>query len=443
MSEPSPANFFVSKMTKRQLVWVLPLLAISILVWAIQTGRIEFPIDQGVLAEQTEPSPPALPVNVTTISRVNSFKQPRTFTGTVRARNRSDLAFELGGKLADVLVDEGDEVEKGQVIATLDTATLLAQKTATIANRQQAEAVLAELTAGPRAEKIEAARANVVAATSEFNRAVLNLERRKSLRDSLSISAEEFDQVLYTEKTARANLDAAKQQLAELLAGTRQEKIDAQKSVVSQLEASISEIDVMLAKSELTAPFSGTVTKAYLDPGTIAQASVPVIRLVEQQHLEAWIGFPVSIVGEMKVGDKQNVLVENVSHIAVVSAKIPELDPATRTQTVLLEFDEEAGNSVVSGQLCEISIESIVHGSGFWIPSSALSKGVRGLWAVMVVVPAEDGKDFRAEKRDIEIINTIENSVLARGTINQGDLIVVDGLHRIADGQRVTPNETN
>jgi RND family efflux transporter MFP subunit len=207
------------------------------------------------------------------------------------------------------------------------------------------------------------------------------------------------------------------------------------------MEASIAEIDVMLFKSNLLAPFSGTVTRRYLDPGTIAPASAAVIRLVEQQHLEAWVGLPVSVVAELNVGDRQEVLVDGIPYSTVVAAKIPELDPATRTQTIVFEFDKHAADSVVSGQLCEVPIKTLVAGSGFWIPTSALSKGIRGLWSVMVVVPAVEGNGFRTEKRDIEIINTTEANVLARGTINQGDRIVVDGIHRIADGQLVEPNE--
>ena len=130
--------------------------------------------------------------------------------------------------------------------------------------------------------------------------AQLNSNRRKTLRESGAISIEEFDQAEFAKRTAIANFEAAQQQLAELLAGTRQEKIDAQQSVVKQLEAAVTEIDVMLAKSVLTAPFAGTVTRRYLDPGSIAQPSAPVIKLVEQDHLEAWIGLPVSIASAME-----------------------------------------------------------------------------------------------------------------------------------------------
>ena len=440
MSQSSESSFFVPKMTKRQLAMAVPLLLIAMLIVGSQSGWIPSPFDQDLQADQAETGPIALPVNVTRIYSVNEFQQQRSFTGTVRARNRSELAFEIGGKVKTVGVDEGDQIEKGQEIAVLDTQTLQAQKNAMAASQAQANSLLAELEFGPRQQQIDSVQARVKALQSELNRAKMNLERRQRLWESKAISSEEFDQATFTMTTAQANLDSAKEELDELLAGTRREKIDAQKAVVKQLDASMAELDVMISKSTLVAPFSGTVTRRYLDPGTIAQPSAPVIRLVEQQHLEAWVGFPVSVVSNMKIGDSYQANVNGESFDVTVRAKIPELDPATRTQMVVLEFSEKAASRVVSGQLCEVPISTSVEGSGFWLPTSALSKGVRGLWTVLAVVPGTDGTEYRTERRDIEIIKTADDNVLARGTINENDMIVVDGIHRIANGQSVRPN---
>lgn len=378
-----------------------------------------------------------LPVNVAEISFVDSIEQSRSYTGTVRARHRSDLAFEMPGKIKSVSVEEGDLVAKGQILAEMDTETLDAQKGATLARLAQAQSLLDELNAGPRQQTILAARATVAANQSLYDNAVLNLERRRGLRDEGAISIEEFDQARYAERTAKAILDAASQQLAELESGTRPEKVAAQQSAVRQLGAAEKEINVAIKKSKLLAPFSGTVTMRYLDQGSIARASEPVIKLVEQQHLEAWVGLPVSIVADLELGTRHKILVDGQTHYGNISAKIQELDPATRTQTVLFTLDSDASSTVVSGQLCEIQVTSTVDTSGFWIPTSALVKGVRGLWSVMVITPESTGTGFRTQKRDVEVIKTGSNRVLVKGTIDEGDQIVVDGVHRIAEGQLV------
>ena len=382
-----------------------------------------------------------LPVNVATIEFVDSISQSRAYTGTVRARHRSELGFEISGRVNSVSVDEGDQVEKGDTLAELDTETLKAQQGATLARLAQAKSLMDELKAGPRSETIQAARATMEATDSQHQNAILNLKRRTRLRDAGAISAEEYDQALFGEKTAKANLNAARERLSELESGTRSEQLAAQASAVRQLESAAKEIDVAIQKSQLLAPFSGTVTRRFMDPGSIANASAPVVKLVEQQHLEAWIGLPVEIASSVEIGSKHSIQIGTQSYFGEVTAKIRELDAATRTQTVLYKLESSASNDVVSGQLCEVQISSTVDSSGCWIPTSGLTKGVRGLWSVMVIVPDSSGSGFRSQKRDIEIVKTDSNRVLALGTIESGDRIIVNGVHRVGEGQLVTTTD--
>ena len=426
-------------LTRRHLGW-----AVGVLVLA---GVITFLLIGPLAPEIASSSPDAfeevkpLPVNVATIEFVDSISQSRSYTGTVRARRRSELGFEIPGTIKSVSVDEGDQVKLGDVLAELDTETLQAQKDATLARLAQAKSLMDELTAGPRTETIQAARATMEASSSQHQNAVSNLKRRTRLRDAGAISEEEYDQALFGEKTAKANLDAAQERLAELESGTRSEQLSAQASAVRQLESAAKEIEVAIRKSQLVAPFSGTVTRRFFDPGSIAQASVPVVKLVEQQHLEAWIGLPVEIASSVDIGSKHSILIGGQSYFAIVTAKIRELDTATRTQTVMYELEPETSKNVVSGQLCEVHISSSVNTSGFWVPTSALTKGVRGLWSVMVVVPDSSSMGFRSQKRDIEILKTDSNRVLVQGTIESGDRIIINGVHRVGEGQLVSTTD--
>jgi RND family efflux transporter MFP subunit len=429
-------------LTKRHIGWGVMMLAlIGGIAFLVNGPFSSFFASSTSAGEGVANTPKPLPVNVAEIEFVESITQSRSYTGTIRARRRSDLGFELPGKIISINVDEGDTVTEGQVLAELDTETLNAQRGATAARLAQAHAVLDELNAGPRPEKIRAAKATMEAAESQFDGAVSNLKRRELAYEAGAISDEEIDQARFAKKTAQANLNAAQEQLFELEAGTRQEKLAGQRSAVQQLEAEAKEIEVAIAKSKLIAPFTGTVTRRYLDPGSIAQVSSPVIKLVEQQNLEAWIGLPVTLAADLELGTRHEILINGRAFFGVSSAKIQELDPTTRTQTVLFELEPEASNYVVSGQLCEIQISSSVDSSGCWVPTSALAKGIRGLWSVLVIVPDESGQGFRVEKRDIDIIKTDSNRVLAKGTIQNGDLIIVNGVHRVGEGQLVVPSD--
>jgi multidrug efflux pump subunit AcrA (membrane-fusion protein) len=85
---------------------------------------------------------------------------------------------------------------------------------------------------------------------------------------------------------------------------------------------------------------------------------------------------------------------------------------------------------------------------GFWLPIAALTEGLRGLWTVYALVPAnpsaEPGEDSvrLVEPRAVEILHTEADRVFARGTLADGDRIVAGGLHRLARGQRVRIAET-
>ncbi|MEL7498933.1 MAG: HlyD family efflux transporter periplasmic adaptor subunit [Planctomycetota bacterium] len=437
--------FLVKKLTARQIFIGIGVLLIMTAGYLAATGQIPaFPTANNVEAA-IEEAPP-LPVNLATVQAVSFIDQTRTYTGMVRPRQQSELAFELTGKIASILVDEGTSIEEGAVIAQLDTDQLDAQRDAIKAQLAQANSVLEELNAGPRIERIRSAQASVQAAESEYENAQLKLARRATLRDQNVIPVEEYDQAAFEVRTRRAALDVAKERFEELKSGTRSEKVAAQLAAVHALDASLKEIDVAIAKSTLRAPFTATVTRRYVDPGSIAQPSRAVVKLVEEDHLEAWIGLPVDVAADIDLGSAVYLNVEGKQISATTSTRISEIDPVTRTQTVIFKIDDAETKNVIAGQLCKTRITSRIESSGVWIPNSALNKGVRGLWSVMTVVPDELGT-LRAQKRDIEIIKTDTERVLAQGTIAEGDRIVIDGLHRITNGQAVadasSPAPTN
>lgn len=430
------SNLRVKFLTFRQIAIAIAILLLAVLGFLAAMYFLQMPASPAKAGELTDEAPP-LPVNLQTITFVDSIEQSRSYTGTVRPKHRSELAFELAGKIISVEVEEGDRVEAGQVIASLDTDTLTAQRNAVVAQLAQANSVLDELNAGPRLEKIKSAQADVAALQSELENTLQRLERRKELVRVNAIPVEEFRQAEFAAKTAKAMLDSANQKLDELKAGTRLEKVAAQQATVQSLKASLEEVDVAIAKSTLRAPFAATVTRRYVDPGSISQPSSPVVKLVDDRQLEGWVGLPAKVASEIEVGDNTYLNIEGRQIRAMVAARILEIDPSTRTQAIVYDIDPESAPRLVAGQLCKVRITSTVEASGVWIPNSALSKGVRGLWSVFTVSKDENGV-LRAHKRDISIVKTDSDRVLAEGTVRDGDRLVVDGVHRITDGQAVS-----
>ena len=384
-----------------------------------------------------------LAVEAVAVQPVTSYQAAREYTGAIVARRTSQLGFEHAGKLTQLHVDEGDVVTAGTVLAELDIEHLETNRRKVVARRAQAVAQLDELVAGPRDEDIAAARAKVESLEAQAELLKLRTARHKKMLASGASSQDQYEQYAFGLKSVRARLMEARHNLEELLNGTRAERIVAQKAIVSELDAAIADIDVDLRKSKLTAPFDGTIARRLADDGTVVEAGQPVFRLVEDGKLEAWIGLPARATDQLAPGSSQVLKIQGDGFTATVASRFPEVDPATRTRTVVLELDESVSERVVPGQVARLELEKTVHERGFWLPSVALTKGARGLWTALVA-EAQAGTDnsletgsFLVARRELELLHVEGDRVLVRGTLNPGDRVIAVGTHRVVPGQVV------
>ncbi len=398
--------------------------------------------------EQTSPTITLLPVSTVVAEAVESYQVERLYTGEIQARRASELGFERSGELISVLVEEGDGVQAGQVLARLDIRTLEARRQQMVAQQDQVAARLQELQEGPRPEQIEAARAAVVDLEEQLALSQLQQERRQDLYRQGAISREQLDEVAFAAEALAARLRGAESQLEELETGTRVEQIAAQQAQVQQLQAQVAEIDVELSKSQLIAPFAGRIGARRMDEGTVVGAGQSVLRLVEDGELEARIGIPISAQAAVPVGSQHQITAHGTTYGAVVTGILPEVDDPTRTVTVILRV--APGAAVTVGQTVRLQLQETVPSSeGFWVPTTALAPSVRGLWSVYTLRSADAVGEqpprqdpsievFQVTRQEVEVIHTETDQALVRGTLQSGDRLVRDGVQRIVSGQWVT-----
>jgi len=389
-------------------------------------------------AEASEPT--ILSVETLTVEVVDGYEATRTYTGEVAALRSSDLGFERSGELKAVLVQEGDRVTIGTPLAQLDTSNLQTQRQQLEADKAQALAVLAELEAGPRHEDIAAAEASVRQIEQDLALQRTQRERREFLYERGAISKETLDEFTYGQGALQAQLEAAQSHLEELRNGTRPEQIRAQRAVVQQLEAAIADVDVNIRKSTLRSPFAGIVASRAVDEGTVVGSGQSVVRLVEDAAPEARIGMPTTTASQLQPGDMQTVTVNGDRYKATVAAVLPEVDPDTRTQVVVLQLDQAAVPNIAPGQTVRAEITETVPTEGIWLPTAALTQDIRGLWSTYLMVPTEDGENsFEVQPQSVEILHQESDRALVRGTLQAGDHIVANGVHRLVPGQQVRP----
>lgn len=388
-----------------------------------------------------------LPVETTTLQIESGYTASRTYTGELVARRSSDLGFERSGTVMALLVDEGDVVNAGAPLAKLDVRDLNAQRQQLEAQKRQLLAQLQELETGPRLEDISAAEAAVSDLRNQLDLAQLQAQRRADLYAQGAVSREEWDERRFGARAIADRLTQAQSQLTQLRNGTRQEQVTAQVAQVDQIDAQLEAIDIALDKSILFAPFTGEVAIRAIDEGTVVGNGQTAISLVENGVVEARIGLPVTVANTLSPGEPQSVKVGNRTYAAVVKSRLPAIDEASQTVTVVLEL--EAADQAVMGETARLIVNEQQAATGYWLPSTALIAGDRGLWSVYVLgEPVSKGRTegstegnaegYRVARRDVEMLHTQGNRVFVRGLVEAGDRVITSGTHRIVADQLVS-----
>ena len=213
--------------------------------------------------------------------------------GNVEIR-QVDLSFAVEGPIAQVLVDEGDRVKAAQVLATLDQDAFRYAASNGEATLRGAEARLAELVAGPRAQEIERARASVASAEAQLENAVTNFNRATELVRRNVTSQQAMDSAQMAERTANAALHVARAELALLEEGTRQEQIAQARAEVEARRAELSLQRYRLERSTLKAPNAGIVLTRIREPGAVVMPNTPVltISVIDPVWIRAYVDEP-------------------------------------------------------------------------------------------------------------------------------------------------------
>ena len=226
------------------------------------------------------------------------------------------VAPQVGGRLIEVAVSEGDRVTAGATIAKLDTADAELALRRAEADRDQATAGLKLLEAGSRAEDIRQARAqaestqaDVAAAESELQAATADLQRFDALLQLNAGSRKQRDDAATRRDVAAARVAAARERtraanetVARLRAGARPEEIAGARARVASAEAQIAVLRKNLADAVLTSPVSGIVTAKLADAGETVAPRTPVVAITDLDHAWANVYVDEPVVPRLRLG---------------------------------------------------------------------------------------------------------------------------------------------
>ena len=350
---------------------------------------LQFSGERELRAEAENKQLRVLTVATEKIVPLQSYTRTRSYLGTVETRRTSNLGFEVSGLLTAVYVREGEQAEKGQLLAELDTERLLAAK-------KEAEAQLLETEASLRLA----------------NATLRRIEQAQRLR---AISLQELDE-------AQSNRDS-------------------QQARFVRVKAQIERINVDLAKAKLYAPYEGTLATRMSDEGTVISAGQPVLELVETGRVEIRVGISREFAGDLQPGDPLEGRINGDVLPLQIARILPGREALTRVvQVIGVPVEPEV--MLREADLMEVSLSREVAEPGYWLPISALTENARGIWSCLVAEPITDqtaGAEatHQLKRRDLQVISMEEERVYVQGNFQSGERIVTDGLHRVVPDQRV------
>jgi HlyD family secretion protein len=226
------------------------------------------------------------------------------------------LAPDVGGRILEIAFDEGDQIREGDLVARLDDRETTLTLARVRAERQQAEAQLRLLRAGPRPQdvrqadaQVEAAAAEHTAARAELAAAEADLERFEALLRSNSGSRKQRDDAATAVqvsagrvKAAEEAQRAARESASRVKAGARSQEIDAARARVAAIDAEIASVEKTLADTRFVSPVSGIVTERLADPGEVIAARAPVLVVTDLAHAWANVFIDEPLVPRLRLG---------------------------------------------------------------------------------------------------------------------------------------------
>jgi multidrug efflux system membrane fusion protein len=348
-----------------------------------------------VFADCTPPSP-EVPVNVRPVRVVEPQPlgcsgTPR-FSGNVLPLARVDLAFKRGGYVAEVrrvgrrpgaLIDEGDRVKRGAVLARLRDADYRV--------------------------KLEQARAQLIQAMASENQSKQDLERANKMFAGSAMP--------------RSTLDGA------------QNKSDAVSAQRRAAELLVQEAELALADCTLSAPLDAVVLKRMVEPGNLVGPGSPGFILANNSSMKVTFGVPDVMLDKVKVGTPLEVTVEAVSAVPF-SGQVSRVAAAADPKSRLFEIEvllPNANGRLRAGMIASLHVDAAVADAGLSVPLTAVVRppGKTEGFAVFV---AEDNV---VKIRTIEPGEVCGSTIEVRSGLQRGDRVVAEGAAQSFDGEKV------
>ena len=217
---------------------------------------------------------------------------------------QTEVSFRIAGKVLERLVDEGQRVQEGQLLARLDAQDLAQALAMREADAAVARAALAELRAGSRSEEIEASRAVLEQARADLRRLEPDEARIRDLHQKGIVSDREFDATKAAAEASRAKVRQAEQQFTLVKKGPRVEDIQQGEARKEQAEQALALARTQLGYATLVSPVNGVVLSKNVEPREYVSPGTAVITVGDLSNVWMRAYVEETDLGRVKLGQR-------------------------------------------------------------------------------------------------------------------------------------------
>jgi RND family efflux transporter MFP subunit len=382
-------------------------------------------------AEEPEAERPR-PVQVAEV-RKGAIQRTVTADGILRAIDQSPVSAKISAPVKQFLVNRGDHVRAGQLLAVLESADLTAAAADAKGAYEQSAATYRTVSASSVLEEQGKAQADVEAAKQALDAAQKLLESRQELFRQGALARRLVDEASVSYAQARSQYDIAQRHLESFSSVARQETVN---GAAGQRDSARGKYDAALAQlsyAELRSPISGVIAERPAFAGEMANAGTPLLTVMDVSRVIARVNVPVAEAKYIRVGQPSKIVAtdgsgEVLGKVTVVS---PAVDPQSTTVEVWVEA-ENPGEKLRPGGTVHVTITADTVSGATLVPPSALYPSQEGGSAVILV---EDGT-AKQEKVEVGIRNQDWVQILT--DLKPGSRVVTEGGLGLEDGVKVS-----
>jgi len=371
------------------------------------------------------------PVSVEVVTaEVQPFFERYAYTGTVLGEHSSTVPAQVGATLEKLLVDEGDTVEAGQVLAVLDDTVYTSQAAIARSGHEIAKLNLVSAESA-RPEQIAQAEASYRAAQLGAETSYKNYQRNKNLFEEGVVSRAAYEGAELNYETAKSQFTAAKENLRIAKTGAREEDKRSLQLVVELTAAQLRLAQSDLGHASIVAPYAGEISRRMVDIGDYVARGDPVFELVSAGGLKVELFVPSDKIGLFEAGQVAQVIVAGADEPvdAVVTQVVSSADPKTRLFKVELDLPPET--DARPQEFAEVTLTWKVGEGTVVLPVRAILAPASDEPYIFTVM---DGEARRVPVK-IGLRNGI--CVQVREPLRGGETVIVSGQAYVADGSPV------